>query len=81
MLDLLSIGSTFIPASTPSALPFALDEHALPADRQNPLSAITRRNTSDGTGFTDAHTMYGEKSFSVPLSGDSIFRPISLSVV
>ena len=51
MLDILEEGSTFIAVRTLSALPFEFEEQALPDERQNPLSAIILRKTSDGIGF------------------------------
>ena len=51
MLDILSELGMFIAASTLSALPLELEEQALPDERQKPLSAITRRKTSEGIGF------------------------------
>ena len=49
MLDILSVGLVFMAASTLSALPLELDEQALPAERQKPLTDMILRNTSDGT--------------------------------
>lgn len=52
MLDILSVLGIFIAESTLSAFPLLLDEHALPDERQKPLSAMTLKKTSDGIGLT-----------------------------
>lgn len=57
MLDIRMLWSMFIADRTLSALPLELDEHALPADRQKPLSDMTRRKTSEGIGFEQMFMM------------------------
>lgn len=79
MLDILDAGSTFMAVSTLSALPLELDEQALPDERQKPLSAMTRRNTSDGTGFAQILIMKGEKSSPLLQEGDINVYPLSVA--
>ena len=70
MLDILMLCSMFIAERTLSAFPLEFEEHALPAERQKPLSDITLRKTSEGIGREHMLMMYGENSRSLSHEGE-----------